>query len=85
MVNTLESTSFEIKKIEKKINEPYKERMEVAIQENKGIVKGKKFTQYRIAIPKKFADFMELNKADFNTEVALDRKNKILTIEINKK
>jgi len=75
----------EMKKIKQDIDEPYIEKLPISIMKNTGIVKGKKFTQFRISIPKKFSDIIKLNKEDFQAEIILNKNNHSLNINILKK
>lgn len=51
---------------------------------NKGKIKGKEFKQYRASIPKKYADFLDLNKSDFKARAFYDKINQSIKIEITK-
>lgn len=74
----------EVADIKKELDEPYIEKMPISIMQNKGIVKGKEFIQFRVSIPKKFSDLVGLNKDDFNAEISLDKNNNKLQINITK-
>jgi len=47
-------------------------------------IKDKKISQYKINIPKKFADFVGLNKEDFKVKSILDKKENKIIFEVLK-
>lgn len=77
--------SKEMKQIKEEIDDPYIESLPTSIMENKGVVKKKAFKQFRVAIPKKFADLIKLNKEDFQAEISLNKEENKLEISISKK
>lgn len=44
-----------------------------------------KRTQFKINIPKKFADFIELNKKDYTAKITLEKTEKKIIVEIIKR
>lgn len=72
----------ELKKIQKETHSPEIEPKVIPLVRNTYKIKDKKISQYKINIPKKFADFLEFDKKNIKVEAKLDKKNKKITFEV---
>ncbi|MCD4771460.1 hypothetical protein K8R30_03525 [archaeon] len=73
----------ELKKIQKEIKDPATETKIVPLVKNIYKSGGKQVNQYKINVPKKFADFLEFDKKKIKVEVVLDKENHKITFEVS--
>ena len=74
----------ELNEIKEQVKRPEIETKNVPLIRNSYPANKKIINQYKIAIPKKFVDFLEINEKDYNAKVILDKETNKLTIEIEK-
>jgi len=72
----------ELRKIQKETESPTLERKTIPLVRNSYKIKGKQTSQYKINIPKKFADFLEFDKKKINIEATLDKENNKIIFEV---
>ena len=75
----------ELKNIKRNLDEPYLEVESVSIIENNAGSKEKPVKQYRVSIPKKFANIIDLSKDTFVATVSLTKEKDGLNIKLRKK
>ena len=74
----------ELKKLERETEIPKEEEKIIPLIRNIYTVNGKQITQYKINIPKKFADFLGMNKGNFEVKSTLDKENNKIIFEVTK-
>lgn len=72
----------ELKKIQNETESPKLERKIVPLVRNSYKIKDKKISQYKINIPKKFADFLDFDKKEIRVEAILDKENNKIIFEV---
>jgi hypothetical protein len=76
----------ELKEEKKRVTLPKIEEKSLPLVKNTYTLGGKKVVQYKINIPKKFADYIKLDKEKFKAIAKLDKeRNKIIIEVINDK
>lgn len=65
-------------------NDPKKEEEPIKIIENKIKTEKREFSQFKLAIPKKFSDFLKLNNLDFKATASLHKEENKIIITIQK-
>jgi len=73
-----------LKEMKDKVNNPGLESKDVPIIKNSYGAKDKIIDQYKIALPKKFVDFLRLNKDSYGAKATLDKKQNKIIIEVRK-
>ncbi|HQI57956.1 MAG TPA: hypothetical protein PKZ06_02530 [Candidatus Pacearchaeota archaeon] len=72
----------ELKKLLKETTSPGVETKDILLVKNSYNVKGKKTSQYKINIPKKFVDFLEFDKKEMVVRATLDKENNKIILEV---
>ena len=88
MSNEKELTKEELKDIKTirgEVKDFDKEVKIIPIVKNKYNVQGKEIKQYKLNIPKNFANFLEFDSKEFIAKSTLDKENKKIIIEIKQK
>ena len=73
----------ELRKIQKETASPTIENKIVPLVKNTYKINNKQTNQYKINIPKKFADFLEFDKKKIRVEATLDKENKKIIFEVS--
>lgn len=73
-----------LKEMKDKVSNPGIESKDLPIIKNSYNTKDKIIDQYKIALPKKFVDFLKLKEKNYKAKATLDKKQNKLTIEIGK-
>jgi hypothetical protein len=73
----------ELKKIQREIEAPATETKAVPLVKNSYKVGKKQVSQYKINIPKKYADFLEFDKKKIKVEATLDKENHKIIFEVS--
>jgi hypothetical protein len=71
-----------LKEMEKEVNSPKEETKELPLVKNSYSKDGKEINQFKINIPKKYADIIKLDKENFKVVSKLDKKNNKLIFEV---
>lgn len=74
----------ELKKIQEETESPKEEIKIIPLIKNTYKIKEKIINQYKINIPKKFSDFVGLDKGDFEIKSILDKEHNKITFEVFK-
>jgi len=74
----------ELKKLQRETESPKEEDKVIPLIKNSYKIRGKQVNQYKINVPKKFADFLRLDKGEFKVKSILDKENNKIIFEVTK-
>lgn len=79
-----EQEKKELAKIRRETEVPKQEERLIPLIKNNYKINGKTVSQYKINIPKKFADFLNFDKGEFKVKSILDKKDNKIIFEVTK-